>query len=279
MRKTEEIAKRVVEAVLPGTEMKPNLTQSHGECDFNLHYTDGSVAAVEVTESADRFQKAISAEIRNKKKGGSILEAKKCKSSWMIFPMKNAQIPKIREHVDEYLSRLERAGREHFHFLDAFDSRLCRLTGVVVFPMPQCVENICYDLNIMSGSVISSRQEVPRIFLAHPVGGGAVGPSVAIEATEREACKRDNTRKLGAAATKERHLVVYVDVMNGLPWVTLTDFEPPSTLPKLAAEITHIWLIGYSGTSKDEFVLWRASTQEPWHRQRVVIPQNERKAS
>ena len=84
MRKTEEIAKRVVEAVLPGTEMKPNLSQSHGECDFNLHYPDGNVVAVEVTESAIQLQKQISAEIQNNQGKRLIIEAKKCKKSWWI---------------------------------------------------------------------------------------------------------------------------------------------------------------------------------------------------
>src|ERR1039457_1344516 len=116
MRKTEEIAKLVIEAALPGTEMKPNLSQSHGEYDFHLHYLGGNVAAVEVTESAIQLQKQISAEIQNNQGKKLIIEAKKCKKSWWIIPMENADLSSIRGKVDTYLSSLEQAGREKFDF-------------------------------------------------------------------------------------------------------------------------------------------------------------------
>jgi hypothetical protein len=106
------------------------------------------------------------------------------------------------------------------------------------------------------------------IRIALPSGGGAVGASVAIEAGEKEAWKQDNRKKLGAARTSERHLVVYIDPMNGLPWVALTDFEPPSALPNLPEEITHIWLVGHA-EEKDKFVAWRANTNESWNSLRL----------
>ena len=255
--------------------------QSHSEYDFVLHYPNGTTAAVEVTESADQLQKQTSAEIRNKKKGGPVVEAQKCQKSWHIFPMANANISKIREKVDEYLSLLEQAEIERFDFLEAATSRSCKKAGIeksLIHPVPECVENICYDLQIRFGAAVDSRGS-PEIYIHHPVRGGAVGSSVAIEAGEREAVKDDNRKKRGAANAGERHLVVYVDVTNSSPWVALTEFEPPPAVPKIPAEITHIWLIGHSGTSNDEFVVWRASTQDPWHSQRVVIPQDERIAS
>ena len=43
-----------------------------------------------------------------------------------------------------------------------------------------------------------------------PGRGGAVGVGTVLEAAEREAFKIDNRRKLGAAASVERHLAVYV---------------------------------------------------------------------
>jgi hypothetical protein len=57
MDHAERIAKLVVEAALPGTEMVFRDEQSHGECDFDLHYPNETHAAVEVTESADQLQK------------------------------------------------------------------------------------------------------------------------------------------------------------------------------------------------------------------------------
>lgn len=131
----------------------------------------------------------------------------------------------------------------------------------------QCVQQVCHELRVKNGSVILT-QASPVIRVASPVGGGAVGPSIAIEAGEREAWKQDNREKLGAARTAERHLVVYIDTMNGLPWVALTDFEPPSTLPNLPAEITWIWLVGH-GKEANEFTVWYASSKEPWRSLRM----------
>ena len=272
--KVETNAKLVFESMLPGAEMVFRDAQSHGEYDFDLRYPNGKLAAVEVTESTDQLWEWTSAKIRSKKVGGPVIEARYCTKTWMVFTAKDAAtIPVIRSKADEYLAKVEQAGLENFRCLDAQTARRQREAGLERFLppcVPRCVEDICYDLKIMSGSVIST-EAPPRILIGHPVGGGAVGPSVAIKAGEREASKEDNRKKLGAAKTDERHLVVYVDI--GLPWIALTTFEPPSALPELPEEITHIWLIGRNGeTNKDEFVVWVASTKEPWRSQRVVVP-------
>jgi hypothetical protein len=89
MNHAEAVAKLVLESVIPGT-MIYQLEQSHGECDFQLHYGSGENAAVEVTASADQKQLQTIAAIRDEKKGGSSLRATKCKKSWLIFPAKGA---------------------------------------------------------------------------------------------------------------------------------------------------------------------------------------------
>jgi hypothetical protein len=124
----------------------------------------------------------------------------------------------------------------------------------------------------MSGSVISNEGS-PRIYISHPGGHGAIGPSLAIEAGEREAQKEDNRRKLAASNRVERHLAIYIGATNGLARIALTEGSPPAELPKLPSEMTHIWLTAYDGgsDSKGEFVVWRASTKEIWYRQQVVI--------
>ena len=73
------------------------------------------------------------------------------------------------------------------------------------------------------------------------VVSGAVGAITAVQAGEKEAWKQDNQDKLGAAKTAERHLVVYIDLTNGLPWAAITDCAPPLAVPKLPPEITHLW--------------------------------------
>jgi hypothetical protein len=270
----EKIAQLVVEASFPGAKMKFNENQSHGECDFDLYYAHGTVAAVEVTESADQNQKWMTGKL-NPKNGGSVIKAKHCKKSWMIFATDAKTIPAIREKADEYLAEVEQAGQQSFYWLDAVTTRLQREAGLEkVLPpcVPRCVEDICYDLKIMKGSAISE-EGPPKIFISHPVRGGAVGPSVALKAGDRECKKNDNRKKLGAAKKADRHLVVYVDVTNGLPWCALMDSEPPAELPELPEELTHIWLIAYSGevNSKDAFVVWRASATEIWRKFKISI--------
>src|ERR1022692_114665 len=237
MNQAERVATRVIEGILPGT-MVYQPKQSHGEYDFELRYHSGTTAAVEVTMSADLQQLQTIAAIRNEKKGGSSIPATKCEKSWLIFPAKGARIDRIRMAADDRLSRLEQAGRDEFSWVRDWHH--------------QCVQDVCRNLKITSGSVIRTGA-APMIRIASPGGGGAVGASTAIAAGEKEAWKQDNRKKLGAAKTAERHLVVYIDPMNGLPWVALTDFRPPSALPNLPEEITDIWLVGHA-KENNEFV-------------------------
>jgi hypothetical protein len=187
------------------------------------------------------------AAIRDKRKGGSVIPAVKCKRSWMIIPVKGAPIQKIRQNADDYLSRLEADGVERF-----------------IFPRRghQSVNEIIRDLQIRSGGVFTSEGH-PRIWIGMPGGGGAVGAEKAVEAGELEAWKSDNRRKLSGAGTAERHLVVYMDALNGMPWIALTEFDPPATKPNLPSEITELWLIGHLDSPTD-FKVWRGSTRDQW---------------
>jgi hypothetical protein len=246
----ETAAQRVLEAVLPG-KMKYQCEQSHGECDFELRYDNGTIAAVEVTSSQDRTYVETVAALR---KRGNVVPAVKCKQSWMVFPNSDANINKIRAKIDGCLFEVEQMGASEFRWLRG----------------PQCALDLCFDLKINSGSVFPT-DGAPQIFISGPGGGGAVGANLAIEAGEKEASKDDNRKKLGASGATEHHLAVYIDVSNGLLWVALTDFQPPTTLPKLPQEITFLWLVGH-GRATDEFVIWRAGVKEPWCSRRVVIP-------
>jgi hypothetical protein len=246
----ETTAQWVLETVLPG-KMRYESEQSHGECDFELHYDNGTIAAVEVTSSQDRTYVETVAALR---KQGNVVPAVKCKQSWMVFPNSDANINKIRAKIDGCLFEVERVGASKFNWLRG----------------PQCARDLCFDLKISSGSVFSAEGE-PQIFVSGPGGGGAVGANLAIEAGEKEAWKDDNRKKLGASDAAERHLVVYIHVSNGLPWVALTDFQPPTILPKLPEEITFLWLVG-QGRATDEFVIWQAGVKQPWRSQRVAIP-------
>ncbi len=54
MDQAEKVAQRLFESVIPGARMEYRASQSKGEYDFDLHYADGRVSAVEVTSSVDQ---------------------------------------------------------------------------------------------------------------------------------------------------------------------------------------------------------------------------------
>ncbi len=231
--------------------------QSHMEYDFDLHYPDDNVASVEVTSSRNRILTQTNAEIFNKKKGGTVIKAAKCKKSWRIFPSPGAQIKEIRKKADEYLARLEADGLEEFDIHRIHSS-------------PEGVQSICVDLSLEFGVAFDSADESPEIRIAGAGGIGALDATTATDAGEKEASA--NKEKLGKARTGERHLVVYIDQMNGLPYVALTTFQPPSCLPNLPDEITHIWLVTEYERA-DQFVVWHGSKTESWRK--MLLPADE----
>jgi hypothetical protein len=248
MNYSEAISKRFIEAVLPGSRMDYNTAQAHGEHDFNLHFNDGTIAALEVTSCVDGTAASTVAAIYNKKRGGSEIAATKCKKSWVVFVASGVSVNRVREHIDEYLSRLESAGVDRFYLYDARHT---------------CVQDLCRDLGVVSASVWNAGSP-PIIKLTLTASGGAVGASTAVEVGEYEAQKADNRRKLAAAGTAERALVVYIDPASGLPWAALTDFRPPATSVNLPPEVTSLWLVGPTGKRENEFVGWYGSANEPW---------------
>jgi len=194
----------------------------------------------------------------------------------MITPLQNANINAIREKAGTYLAALENAGIDEFSAFEVDWSKQMKEAGLsVIFAdkvVPRCVESICDDLMLQGGGVISS-EGVPKIILGYPNYGGAVGADCAIDAGKTEAWKEDNRKKLGAAATDERHLVVFIDVTNGLAWTAPIDCDPPLTLPELPPEIDHMWLLGcFGGGAAKKVIVWRASKTTHWQKTEIPIP-------
>jgi hypothetical protein len=271
----EKAAKAALEAILPGAKLTYKDQQSSGEYDFDLLYPDGHLAAVEITISADQMQMQTAAAIHSKKKS-PVIAASRCKKTWMITPMRNANINAIREGADERLAVLEDTGVDQFSAFEVYESKQIKEAGLDSIlgdrVVPQCVESLCDDLLLQDGGVISSGAP-PKILLRFPIYGGTVGPERAIEAGKAEAWKEDNRKKLAAAATNERHLVTFIHVTNGLAWTALTDCDPPRSLPELPPEIDHIWLLGdFGGRATTRFIAWRASKTAPWYKLIVDIP-------
>jgi hypothetical protein len=82
-------------------------------------------------------------------------------------------------------------------------------------------------------------------------------------AIEAEANKDGNTRKLAIAEADERHLFVYIDPQNYLPWKALVGGHPPQQGPSLPSEITYAWTVART-PSADEFVVWKGERGKNW---------------
>jgi hypothetical protein len=225
--------------------------QSQSVPDFDLHYPNGKIVATEVTACVDQQGEETFAAIKNPKKGGMRVKAHLCKKDWRVHPARDATINAIRNKVDAYLAAVEAEGIERF-----FSSR--------DWSRSPTIERIYKDLRVLAGSVIKWQQP-GYISIALPVVGGAIGASLVLDAVKIEAFKKDNRTKLGNAGTDERHLLVYMDHGNYLARSAFQDFDPPSMLPELPVEITHVWVFSET-LGNDAYVIWRASTGSPWQR-------------
>lgn len=258
MDEAETIAMAILETIFPSADIRYRPAQSHGEYDLDVFLPDGSSVAVEVAAWVDQLQAETIGKIRNKGKGGAILPAIECKKTWMITLAKGAPIKPIKRELDHYLSVLEQNGVEHFNSAQSG---------------PKCVHEVCSKLHVQFGRAFSSTLSA-KLYIGSPGQGAAIAASIATEAGEREAWKGNNRKKLRAARTSQRLLFVYLDVMNGSPWIALTQFEPPSILANLPKEITKIWLTASSGEGGD-FVVWEGSTEQQWRSFGRVRPSSQ----
>ena len=181
MDHAETIAKRVLEAVLPGTRMTYRVDQSRGEHDFDLSYSDGSISAVEVTSSVDEAIEHAYARIRDTRKGGPMVKTKLCERDWLVRPALWADLRMVRAKVDQYLAAVEFAGIDRFW---------------APTDLHPSVERIYQNLGVVSGSVFSHWKEPGQIGIMFPTRGGA--PS-----SERLPQSKLPTRKLSRSTTDE----------------------------------------------------------------------------
>jgi len=223
--------------------------QSTGIYDFDLQYLDGTVAAVEVTVSTSEQLERTAAAILDRRKGRTFVPAKKSRNGWWVHPMRGAKIDRIRANVDEYLAAIEAEGHTRFFaYRDAASS--------------PSIARILYDLGIEGGDVIKWKS--PNcIRIALPAVGGLVSAESVEQALEAEATKEDNRRKLAASGCNKRHLFVYINRQNFLPWVALVDEGPPPRSPTLPIEITDVWAVTHT-RSPAEVIVWKTETGKNW---------------
>jgi hypothetical protein len=257
MNHAETLAKTVIETILPNSKMSFREDQSQGGHDYDLYLSDGRICAVEVTASVDQIAEQTRVAILDSKKGKFTIMRVLCKKDWLIHPTSGASINLIRRRVDEYLSAIEMDGIERF--FSATD------------PHPS-VKRILLELGIESGAAFEFKERGHMLSL--PGEGGAVGPQRVFEAVKREAFKIDNRSKLQKAGTEERHLAVYIDQGNFLPWHSLISFSPQPVPPDLPAEITHIWAFT-EALEGENCVVWHAYKDSRWSRIEIGLARNK----
>jgi hypothetical protein len=245
MNNEEKIAKTLMEKIYVGAEMQYRLDQSKGEHDFDLRYTDGTTAAVEVTASRDQTMEETMAPILKK---DFFIPRKKGTNDWKVYPMAGARINRIWSQVDEYLAAIEVGGLSQF----------CIYTDADI----SAVASIYNDLKIEGGKITKWKSS-PCVGVEYPdQGNGLILAEDIQQAIEAEANKEDNRRKLGTAGTDERHLFVYVDSYS-LAWDALVRGVVPEQPVSLPSEITHVWAVTQT-RSVGEFTAWRAKRGQGW---------------
>src|ERR1700694_886372 len=114
MDRTERIAKAVVEHMILGSNMPDRPGEPGGVHDFDLRYPDGTIAAVEVTASTNQEINDTVAAIESKRRCGRFLNARMCRNGWIVRPLADASINRLRTDLDAYLARIEAAGLTEF---------------------------------------------------------------------------------------------------------------------------------------------------------------------
>jgi hypothetical protein len=253
MNFAERVAKAIIEELTGGTMVFRN-NQSRGGHDFDFEYPDGVLVPVEVTSSVDAQKAEAYAAIR---KRGASVPRHKCQKNWLIHPLPAANIRRIRVEVDQYLAAIEADGLTSFH------------TYAHAYEYPS-VAAILRDLLVESGAVVKRE----GIQVGYPGSGGAIGAETAAEAISLEAMKPDNRLKLGQTGAQERHLFVYVDAINFLPWAALREFDPlvlkPPSLPD---EITDLWAAAGAG-KPTAYTVWRGN-RAGWRVAGIVVLDEE----
>jgi len=236
----ERAAKHIVEALIPGATMTYRDPGTGGH-DFDLTYPDGTTVPLEVTASMDQEKVETYAAIREQ---GGLVPREKCRLDWLVHPLPSANIKRIRAKIDAYLADVEADGLSYFH------------THAHAY-MYKSVDRLRQDLQVESAGVVKWKQ--PGIQIGYPGSGGAVGAECAVEAINLEARKDDNRKKLAATRAPARHLFVYVDALNFLPWVGVRDFDPAGLAPSLPEEITDVWAAAGAGRPT-QYSVWRGDS-------------------
>ena len=221
------VAQRLFEVVFPGSRMVYRHDQSRSVPDFDLHYSDGRMAVVEVTSSMNSQVAATNAAIVDRRKGGMKIPTKCCEKGWHIHPEPNANINAIRARADEYLAALENAGfRDPDKTLDNVDFTF----------NPKINRSLIFDL--ATGAFIGKREDAlflgpggtGKSHLAQAIGQAAIQQGYRVLYRETHVLLDELAEAIADGTRRE-----YVESVSTVPLLIIDDFGMRK-LPHRAAE-------------------------------------------
>ena len=227
MNHDERLAKRIVQAAMPGFQLEFNVDQSKSVADFSMAEGGIEIGLLEATRSTDQMCEQLRQEIRK----DWIIERRHCESDWKIYLGKRARVKQVKECADQYLREIEKDGVNEF--FSAIHSEY------------ESVRSICDDLNVEYGKVTKWKR--PGIGMTDTGSGGIARPETVWASVRQEVWKDDNRNKLNISCFTHRHLFVVVVGCQGPAYGSIRICEPPDDVPDLPPEITHLWVAAEEG--------------------------------
>lgn len=246
LRRSEALAKAVVEIALPGTRIDRHDDGSEEAAyDFDIVFPDGHTEALEVTESTQGDRRAL----RSAMRGRAVSEVGTVRS-WEVRFNVSVHIKDARQAMVPLLHELERSGQTELFLFHSAD----------VFPDPTI--SALVGLGVDSLLSWAPRDGEPaQMVLEMPGDGGVISPALVVEALLDEAQKPDNLRKLERATTDERHLFVWVDSEDQFPVSLAMQRKLPVGPTVLPPPVTCGWV---ASAGPDRFVCWRVRPPAGW---------------
>lgn len=238
----------------PGVRVTPFDTGGRQVHDFDVVGADGSVAPLEVTLAT--IGELAEAQRAHLKHVGHWLEVGGLRNAWHVFSTSRSIFSRwTPDRLADLLRELEREDVEKFFFpMDAM-----RLPTAAA---------VAHQLGITAafagngpGRVLVSAPNDDREWVSDHEDPG----KHAIQTLERAAAESDNRRKLDAAGGPERHLFVWIDETNYLPWSDLDRGQVPRRAPELGGSVTTGWL---ATIGADDVVCWTYRSRHGWRERR-----------
>jgi hypothetical protein len=247
-------AERIVKAAMPDVTVVQRdpgggSLQTH---DFDLVRADGVVEAMEVTEATSEHLRNAEAARADQVPFGA-LPAPGLKRTWHLITTPATPFKRLGNCVP-LLDQVEQAGLDRF-----FAS-----TDALRVP---AVQDLAIRFGIEAGfgwAATTSPKLVPGLpshleeWVSDPNDPGRW----AREAGELEAHKADNMAKLTDSGVAERHLFVWVDSANSVPWNDLDRGDLPNRPPALPPAVTTLWVAAIDSGGRR--IAWRVRPPGPW---------------